>query len=179
MLMKMSSRRTHGRNAGRGRGFTLIELMIVIVVVAIGAALAAPSFRETIANYRVRGGAESIVNGLNYARAEAVRRNGSVTFTLNASGSGWSVDQIAPTAQAIQTRPDADSPGVTAASSTASRVATFLPTGMVDSTGVRLSRVTVSSSVAGTESRQIDILGGGLIRMCDPTVAVANDPRRC
>lgn len=165
--------------ARRMRGFTLIELMVVVAIIAVGASLAAPSFRETIANYRVRSGAESIVNGLNYARAEAVRRNGTVSFTLNASGSGWSVDQVTPAAQAIQARPDADSPGVTTASSTASRVATFLPTGMVDSTGVRLSQVTVSSSVAGTETRQIDIMGGGLIRMCDPAVAAANDPRRC
>lgn len=159
-------------------GFTLIELMIVVVVVAVGAALAGPSMRQEIANYGVRSAAESMVNGLNLARAEAVRRNSAVTFTLGSSGSGWTVAQASP-ATTIQSRSGGESAGIAATSSTTSLTVRFLSTGLVDTSAARLEQITVSSSVAGTQSRQIHIQGGGMIRMCDPAANAANDPRRC
>lgn len=163
----------------RIRGFTLIELMMVVVIFAIGASLAAPSFGTLLGNYRVRSGSESILNGLYLARAEAIRRNSPVSFTLSAAGSGWTVAQVAP-ATAIQSRGDGESPGVATQSSTASRTVSFLANGLVDTTpAARLEQVTISSAVSNTETRRINIFGGGLIRMCDPAVTAANNPRRC
>jgi type IV fimbrial biogenesis protein FimT len=160
-------------------GFSLIELMTVVAIVAVSAVLAAPTFAQQLANFRVRGAAEGIVNGLNLARAEAARRNSSVSLTLSASGGGWSVAQVSPAA-AIQSRAGGETPGINIASTTVSQTVTFLPTGFVDTSAVRLEQVTVSSSTAGTNSRQINILGGGLVRVCDPTVASgSNDPRAC
>ena len=159
-------------------GLTLIELMVTVAVLAVGLSLAAPSFTQQIGNYRLRTASESIINGLNYARAEAVRRNSPVSFTLDASGSGWAVAQVSP-ATALQSRANGDSPGITAASTTASRAVTFTPTGFVDNSVVRLSQIDLSSSVANTDTRRIDIFGGGLIRVCDPAVTTAGDPRRC
>jgi len=159
-------------------GVTLIELMVTVAVLAIGLSLAAPSFTQQIANYRLRTASESIINGLNYARAEAVRRNSPVSFTLDAGGSGWEVAQVSPAAS-LQSRANGDSPGVAAASTTASRVVTFTPTGFVDNSVVRLSQINLSSAAANTDTRRIDIFGGGLIRVCDPAVTTADDPRRC
>jgi type IV fimbrial biogenesis protein FimT len=88
------------------------------------------------------------------------------------------VAQVAP-AQSLQQRASGESPGITATPGSASLVVTFLPTGFVDTTGDRLSRVSLSSAVSNTESRRIDIFGGGLIRMCDPSATATNDPRRC
>jgi type IV fimbrial biogenesis protein FimT len=165
--------------ARRSRGFTLIELMTVVTIIAILAALAAPSFREQIANFRIRSASEAIVNGLNLARAEAARRNTQVTFSLSGTGAGWSVAQVSP-ATTLQSRGDGSSVGTTASSSTTSLAVTFLPTGIVDTTASpRLERVTLGSALPGTSQRQIDILGGGLIRMCDPTVTAIGDPRVC
>ncbi len=175
----LTRRRTSARMPRRigAFGFTLIELMVTIVIMAVAAALAAPSFSSLIGNYRVRSSAESILNGLNLARAEAVRRNSPVSFTLNGAASAWTVAQVAP-ATTIQTRAAADS-NVAVASSNAGLAVTFRPTGLVDPTGTWLTQITVSSAVAGTSARRIDILGGGLIRMCEPGVSSANDPRRC
>lgn len=159
-------------------GLTLIELMVTVAVLAVGLSLAAPSFTQQIGNYRLRAASESIINGLNYARAEAVRRNSPVSFALNASGSGWAVAQVSP-ATALQSRADGDSPGITTTSSTTSRTVTFTATGFVDNSGVRMSRIDIASTAANTETRRIDIFGGGLIRVCDPGVTTAGDPRRC
>ncbi|HMO49091.1 MAG TPA: GspH/FimT family pseudopilin [Rubrivivax sp.] len=165
-------------SSGFAHGFTLVELLVTAAVLAVGLSLAAPAFTQQIANYRVRGAAESIVNGLNYARAEAVRRNGPVSFTLDSSGPGWTVEQVS-TAAALQSRASGETPGVSATSSNGALALTFTPTGLVDTSGTRLVQVTLGSSVAHTDSRQIDIFGGGLIRVCDPTVATADDPRGC
>ena len=176
----MLMRPRHGGACGAAavRGLTLIELMITVAVLAVGLSLAAPSFTQQIGNYRLRTASESIINGLNYARAEAVRRNSAVSFTLDASGSGWAVAQVSP-ATALQSRANGDSPNITATSTTASRAVTFTPTGFVDTSAVRMSQINLSSSAANTDTRRIDIFGGGLIRVCDPAVTAAGDPRRC
>jgi len=160
----------------RHSGFTLIELMVVVSIIAISATLVGPSFSQAIANYRVRSAAESVLNGLNYARSEAVRRNSAVSFTLAGGGSGWTVSQVSPSTT-LQTRSNNDSPGTTV-TSVGSTSVTFLPTGLVQ-TGTPLTQATVTSSVSSTNSRRINIYGGGLIRMCDPGISTANDPRRC
>lgn len=158
-------------------GVTLVELMVTLAVLAIGATLAAPGFSQMIANYKVRGAAESIINGLNYARTEALRRNSAVTFSLTPGGSGWTVSQVSPSTT-LQSRSDNESPDTTVASSTAATAVTFLPNGLLQ-TGSQLSQVTVSSFVQGTDTRRINVFGGGLIRLCDPAIATPDDPRRC
>jgi type IV fimbrial biogenesis protein FimT len=178
--MLMAPRRTSAAPFTRGfaRGFTLIELLITVAVLAVGLSLAAPTFTQQIANYRVRSAAESILEGLNYARAEAIRRNSPVSFTLDGSGPGWAVAQVS-TAETLQSRASGETPSISATSSNSELALTFTPTGFVDTSVARLVRVTLASSVAHTDSRQIDIFGGGLIRLCDPTATSADDPRRC
>lgn len=176
MLKPRAARTARARPARHG--FTLIELMVTITVLAVALALAAPTFSTQLANFRVRAAAEAAINGLNYARTEAVRRNAAVEFTLDAAGSGWTVTRVSD-GTTLQQRAGGDSPGTALSSSTTSLVVRFLATGLVDTTGTRLQQITVASAVTGAETRRIDIFGGGLIRMCDPGVAVADDPRRC
>ncbi len=64
----MQSRRS------RLAAFTLIELMIVVALVAIIIALAAPSFRDMILMQRLRGVNAQVVTDLAFARSEAVSR---------------------------------------------------------------------------------------------------------
>jgi type IV fimbrial biogenesis protein FimT len=67
------------------RGFTLIELMVVVAIVAILAALGMPSFSAWVANAKVRTVAESLQSDFRLAQAEAVRRNRQVAFVLTNS----------------------------------------------------------------------------------------------
>jgi len=77
------------------RGVTLIELAVVLAVVAILFSQAAPAFSAWVHNTQVRTAAESIQNGMQLARAEAIRRNRSVMFWLTSTATphkptGWS-----------------------------------------------------------------------------------------
>ncbi len=64
------------------RGVTLIELVVVFVVMGLLVVAAGPSISAWISNTYVRNTAQSIYAGLNRARAEAVRTNRSVRFSL-------------------------------------------------------------------------------------------------
>ena len=62
------------------RGFTLIETMVVVAILAILIALAAPSFTPIIERWRVRQPAEQLKDTLYLARSEAIKRSGGVVI---------------------------------------------------------------------------------------------------
>lgn len=64
------------------RGFSLIELLVVVAIAGVLLSLAVPSFSMWIENTKIRNQADSIVNGLSLARSEALKRNRPVRFQL-------------------------------------------------------------------------------------------------
>lgn len=72
-------------------GFTLVELVTVIAVAAILAAVAAPAMSTFIDNQRVRNGSFDLVGDLLLARSEAINRRSVVVITpISAGSDGWS-----------------------------------------------------------------------------------------
>ena len=63
----------------KSAGFTLLEIMLVIALLAILLGLGAPSFTEFMRNSRITGKANDLLAGLNLARTEAIKRHVPVT----------------------------------------------------------------------------------------------------
>ncbi len=61
------------------KGFTLIELMIVIAIASILMTLAVPSFSLMINNSKVTSTTNEFISSLNLARSEALKRSGNVS----------------------------------------------------------------------------------------------------
>lgn len=61
-------------------GFTANELLVTVSLIAILAALAAPSFKPLIDRWRVRNALESMKSTLYLARSEAIKRGGRIAI---------------------------------------------------------------------------------------------------
>lgn len=70
----------------RRRGFTLIEMLATIGVMAILATLAAPSFLEIAERNRLVTYANDLISSINITRSEAIRRALPVTLCPSADG---------------------------------------------------------------------------------------------
>jgi type IV fimbrial biogenesis protein FimT len=72
----------------RERGFTIVEAMIVVFIIAILSAIAAPAMNGMIRAQKVRSTAYDFFADLTFARSEAISRGRNVTIT-SASGKNW------------------------------------------------------------------------------------------
>lgn len=75
-------------------GFTLVELMVAIAVLAIVLATAIPSFSDITLRSKLRTYAADLVASARLARSEAINRNGQVSMCVSSNGTscgmgGW------------------------------------------------------------------------------------------
>lgn len=164
----------------RSRGFTLIELMTALAVIALLAAMAVPTMRSVIENGRIRAAGTSIQNGLALARAEAVRLNTQVEFELTEDG--WEVRRVAGGEVLHQAAGmEASGSGLTVADAggaTSVVYNAFGRAGTVDSiTRIDIGAANPSGS-ANYKPLAVQVLPGGTVRLCDPRPE-ADDTRSC
>jgi type IV fimbrial biogenesis protein FimT len=156
----------------KSSGFTLIELITSIAVLGILLAIAAPSFNRFMRNIEVRNAAESILSGIQRARAEAVGRNTNVSFTLS-NDSSWTVSVVAPAAQ-IESRPANEGSQNVTRTITGSATITFNNLGII-ANAEPLQQIDFSAEGSNRPLR-VTIGAGGNARLCDPA---GSGPNAC
>ena len=74
---------------GKVAGFTLVELMVTLSVLAIVLVASVPSFIDFFDKNRVRGAADGVISLISNARAEAVKTGLDVNIAMTGSGTSW------------------------------------------------------------------------------------------
>lgn len=170
------------------RGVTLIEMVIVLVLIAVLLMLVVPAARDWLVNSRIRTATESMLAGIQLARAEAVRRNSFVEFVLDdVAKSGWTVRTAS--AEEITKRPAEEGTAdvVVTVTPANANIVTFdglgrrVPNADTSNSLERVDLDLLTSVLPADKSRDLRILigVGGLILMCDPTVTDTADIRKC
>jgi type IV fimbrial biogenesis protein FimT len=188
------------RSRKHQRGVTMIEVAVVMTIAAVLYTQAAPMFTNWIGNAQTRTAAESVLNGLQLARTEAIRRNRMVQFVVtDGASSSWLVGCSNPVD--IGT-PDVDDPGdclgvIQARASLEASAQPQLALAPATATTITFDSLgRIAGNVDGSPSaNSIDISNPGIaandrrvlrlalgaagdVRMCDPSLS-HSDPRGC
>jgi type IV fimbrial biogenesis protein FimT len=190
------------------RGFTLVEMMIALAIVALVLFVAVPSFTIFLQNQQIKNAANSALDGLTFARAEAIRLNTPVRFqfvsdltdscALSGTSLAWVVSLTDPTGLCatppnttppgiIQSRSATEGMGNAVLAETGGTSVTFTGLGRALAGGI--TQLDFSNSTGACQHidpingkmrcMRIMVTSGGQARMCDPKVTDANDPRKC
>ena len=139
------------------RGFTLIELMVTLVVLAILLGIGVPSFTEWVRKSRIQAATSNYTGLLAQARSEAVNRQKAIT--LAPATGGWSAGLIMYT--------DAETSGNTAYSAATDTLIKDIDF-TVDG---RMSGITVNTSA--NADNYISYTSNGLLNEGNTTVTIA------
>jgi type IV fimbrial biogenesis protein FimT len=182
----------------RPAGFTLVELLVTLALLALLLAAAVPGFGAWMANASVRTTAEELQNALRLAQAEAVRRNRQVALVLTnappalfaapaANGQNWYVRALPIVAnEAVDDRffvtggtfASARQVAITAPAlicfNSLGRLAVNNATGLgancVLPAGGGQFDITIAHAGANRNLR-VQVFAGGRLRLCDPDPA--------
>ena len=71
------------------RGFTFVEMVVTLAILAIILAIAAPSFNSFLDQYRVKRAADTFSAVLINSKSEAIKRNKKIRTVITGGGATW------------------------------------------------------------------------------------------
>jgi prepilin-type N-terminal cleavage/methylation domain-containing protein len=92
-------------NMRNRKGFSLIELVIVVCLLTVIAAIAGLNLRNYTLNRNLRTAARNIVTDFNLCKARAVSENVRYQITFNIAGGDYTIQQFNNPATAVTKRP--------------------------------------------------------------------------
>ncbi len=169
----------------KSSGFTLIETMVAIAVLAVLVGLAVPNLREFLLNRSVRSVAEGLLSGARTAQQQAINSNSLIEFR---PVENWTVRAMNSATNIAASNSAVD--GTSIADVTAGTTGTIVYNsvgGAQRNTGTNATPVLVPIpaapmvyrvSAAGAKTMCVYIAGGGAAKLCDPSFT-SPDPRSC
>jgi len=70
-------------------GFTMIELVVVIAIIAILASVGIPTFSQFLPNYQLKQAALDMFSNMQATKVEAVKNNASRSMTMNTAAKSY------------------------------------------------------------------------------------------
>jgi len=169
-----------------GRGFSIIELMVVLAIVTALIVVAAPTLRDAARNARLKGATRDLAGAIQYARAQAIRTgvNHVVMFATTPAGnplpapaivlsdadSDGNID-VGETVKFVPTDPGREFQGIPQTTQYGKSNAVGVPAGDPDPLGVFGAATNAVASFrdpAGGNSNQLLFQPDGIPRTYDP-----------
>lgn len=88
--MKNFGKQYRGKDR-RSHGLTMIELIMVLFVIVVTAAISIPSFMQAYQRYQVNDAATRMANVIKFTRYEAIRLNTPVSYVIGATPAGTTI----------------------------------------------------------------------------------------
>jgi prepilin-type N-terminal cleavage/methylation domain-containing protein len=90
----MSGRRNKqpvARKSRHDRGFSMVELLVVLLIIMVISGIAIPQITTTLRSYQLTSAASQVADTIKFTRFEAIRRNTTMNFLVSWSGVRWGV----------------------------------------------------------------------------------------
>jgi type IV fimbrial biogenesis protein FimT len=156
------------------KGFSLIEMMIVVAIMGIMAALASQMIGSYLLNVKLRSTAEELKESLDFSRSEAIKRNDTIKYT-SLSGGGWKVEgYVNDILSTLKSKPSAS--GSKSVVTTDQAVIRFDGSGRSD-VSATFQVTPVTGSCADITCLNVEVIKLGKIKLCNP--ASTNEVLKC
>jgi prepilin-type N-terminal cleavage/methylation domain-containing protein len=146
----------------RAHGFTLVEAITVLAVIAILTSLAAPSFRSTIERTKVRKMSDLIAQLVSFARNEALDKNLDAYLSIEGGASPafcLSTTTVTATGHACDIRRELIAAGITVTPSSSGAVIAELKFSRIYGTPSQIVTNFTVTNGASTQTVTVNMLG--------------------